>query len=115
MPQEVVKITAGPYTFLARFEETAAPKTVAVFKEWFRKTYEEKIIHVRWSGEACWIPLGDKDLNLAWENHTSHPAPGQIIVYPGGISETEVLLAYGACSFSSKTGPCTFKSLPCIC
>lgn len=102
MSQEVVKITAGPYTFLARFEETAAPKTVAFFKEWFRKTYEEKIIHVRWSGEACWIPLGDKDLNLAWENHTSHPSPGQIIVYPGGISETEVLLAYGACSFSSK-------------
>jgi hypothetical protein len=34
----------------------------------------------------------------------SHPAPGDIILYPGGISETEILLAYGAVSFSSKVG-----------
>ena len=31
-------------------------------------------------------------------------APGEIILYPGGISETEILLAYGAVSFSSKVG-----------
>jgi hypothetical protein len=50
------------------------------------------------------VPLGDLDLGLGYENHTSHPAPGQIIVYPGGISETEILLAYGAVSFASKVG-----------
>lgn len=51
-----------------------------------------------------WIPLGDTDFGLGYENHTSHPAPGQFILYPGGISETEILLAYGGVQFSSKMG-----------
>lgn len=83
-------------------EEGRAPKTCAKFAGLL--PYTEKIIHVRWSGEACWIPLGDLDLGLAYENHTSHPAPGEIILYPGGLSETEILLAYGGVSFSSKVG-----------
>lgn len=41
---------------------------------------------------------------MSYENATSHPAPGDIIVHPGGISETEILFAYGALSFSSKVG-----------
>jgi hypothetical protein len=66
--------------------------------------YRERIIHVRWSGEGCWIPLGDLDLGLGHENHTSYPAPGQFILYPGGISETEILVAYGSVHFASKVG-----------
>jgi hypothetical protein len=66
--------------------------------------FKSKIIHVRWSGEGCWIPLGELDLGLTYENHTSFPAPGDIIVYPGGISETEILLAYGGVRFASKVG-----------
>jgi len=66
--------------------------------------YKERIIHVRWSGESCWIPLGDLDLGLGYENHTSYPAPGQILLYPGGISETEILLPYGSVQFASKVG-----------
>jgi hypothetical protein len=62
------------------------------------------LIHVRWSGEACWIPLGALDLGLGYENATSYPAPGQILLYPGGVSETEILLAYGAVRFGSKVG-----------
>jgi hypothetical protein len=97
-----VKITAGPFTFIARFERAAAPNTCARFESVL--PYRERIIHVRWSGEACWIPLGDLDLGLGYENHTSFPAPGQIILYPGGISETEILLAYGGVRFASKVG-----------
>jgi hypothetical protein len=97
-----LRIKAGPYTFEARMEEELAPKTCAKFLTLL--PYKERIIHVRWSGEGCWIPLGDLDLGLSYENHTSYPAPGQIIVYPGGISETEILLAYGAVSFASKVG-----------
>lgn len=97
-----LKITAGPLVFDARFESAAAPRTCAVFRRLL--PYENKIIHVRWSGEAVWIPLGDLDFGLTYENHTSYPAPGQMIVYPGGISETEILLAYGAVRFASKVG-----------
>ncbi len=66
--------------------------------------YRERIIHVRWSGEGCWIPLGELNLGLPIENHTSYPAPGEIILYPGGLSETEILLAYGGVRFASKVG-----------
>ena len=66
--------------------------------------YRERLIHVRWSGEACWIPLGALDLGLSYENATSFPAPGQILLYPGGLSETEILLGYGAVRFASKVG-----------
>ncbi len=97
-----VRIQAGPYSFSARFEATAAPKTVAKFKSML--PYQERIIHVRWSGESCWIPLGDLDLGLGYENATSYPAPGQILLHPGGISETEILLPYGSCQFASKVG-----------
>jgi len=95
-------INAGPFEFEAVMEEADAPETCAKFKTLL--PYKERIIHVRWSGEGCWIPLGDLDLGLDYENHTSHPAPGQFILYPGGISETEILLAYGGVSFASKVG-----------
>ena len=97
-----LRIKAGPYQFEARMEQKLAPNTCAKFKSLL--PYRQKIIHVRWSGEGCWIPLGDFNFGLDYENHTSHPAPGEIILYPGGISETEILLAYGAVSFSSKVG-----------
>lgn len=97
-----INITAGPFTFTARFERQAAPQSCARFESLL--PYRERIIHVRWSGEACWIPLGDFDFGVGWENPTSYPAPGQILIYPGGVSETEILLAYGACRFASKAG-----------
>jgi len=41
---------------------------------------------------------------VGFENHTSHPAPGEILLYPGGYSETELLFPYGATLFASKLG-----------
>ena len=96
-----VAITAGPFRFMARFEP-AAPDTCAAFARLM--PYRQRIIHVRWSGEACWIPLGSLDLGLGFENCTSYPAPGHVLLYPGGISETEILLAYGGVRFASKAG-----------
>lgn len=98
----MIDITAGPYRFRARFEDRLAPKTCAMFRSLL--PYSEKIIHVRWSGEACWIPLGDRDFGVGPEDPTSYPAPGQVILYPGGVSETEILIAYGPCRFASKAG-----------
>ncbi len=99
---EHLRITAGEFTFLARLEREAAPKTCAAFLE--RLPFRNKIIHVRWSGESAWIPLGDFDFGLGFENATSYPAPGQILLYPGGYSETEILFPYGSCCFASKMG-----------
>ena len=96
-----LRITAGPFEFRARWE-AAAPRTRAAFEGML--PFRNKIIHVRWSGESAWIPLGDLETNLPFENHTSHPAPGQILLYPGGYSETEILFPYGGCHFSSIVG-----------
>ena len=97
-----LKITIADMVFDARLETEKAPQTSAVFAA--RLPYESKVVHVRWSGEGVWIPLGDLDFGVGYENHTSHPAPGQILLYPGGISETEILLAYGGVQFASKMG-----------
>ena len=99
---ELIRIKAGHFVFVARFESERAPRTCAKF--YTMLPYRQRIIHVRWSGEGCWIPLGDLDLGLKYENHTSYPSPGEIILYPGGISETEILLAYGGVHFASKMG-----------
>jgi hypothetical protein len=98
-----ILITAGPYRFLAHLETLAAPKTVSLFRSLL--PYRQKMIHVRWSGEGLWIPLGETDFGVSFENHTAHPAAGQILLYPGGISETEFLFCYGGVSFASKMGP----------
>ena len=97
-----VRILIGDLRFTGRIETALAPATAAKFMELL--PYSQKLVHCRWSGEGCWIPLGDTNFALPFENHTSHPAPGQIILYPGGFGETEILLAYGGVLFSSKMG-----------
>ena len=92
----------GNLTFEARLEDQDAPKTVAVVRKML--PLRTKVIHCRWSGESTWIPMGDLQLGLDFENHTSHPAPGLLLLYPGGISETEMLFPYGSTMFSSKVG-----------
>ena len=98
----LLRITAGPFAFTARLEEEFAPKTCAAFRDLL--PYRQKLIHARWSGEACWIPLGDFALGVGFENHTSHPSRGDILFYPGGFSETEILFPYGSARFASKVG-----------
>ena len=103
---QLLKIVAGPFTFRARLEEERAPKTAAAIRAML--PFKSKLVHCRWSGESTWVPTGDTKVGgsagLAYENHTSHPAPGQMLIHPGGISETEILFPYGSTLFSSKVG-----------
>jgi hypothetical protein len=98
----MLRITVGPFAYTAKMEEGDAPQTCAAFM--MLLPYKQKIIHCRWTGESCWVPLGDFDLGVGFENHTSHPSRGDILFYPGGISETEILFPYGSACFSSKVG-----------
>ena len=100
MSDLIIKI--GGNEFRARFELEKSPDTCKAFKSGL--PFVSKIIHVRWSGEAVWIPLGDLQFGVGYEDATSYPAPGQIILFPGGISETEILIAYGPTCFASKAG-----------
>ena len=98
----MVRITTGPYRFTARMEEEAAPQTCAAFRQAF--PFRGQLIQARWSGEAAWIPLGDRQFGVGVENATSYPAPGELLLYPGGYSETEILVPYGPTRFASKLG-----------
>lgn len=97
----VITIEIGAMSLQAKWEP-GAPRTTAAFRALL--PYRQKLIQARWSGEAAWIPLGEFRLEVGYENHTSHPAPGHILFYPGGYSETEILFPYGGCCFASKMG-----------
>ena len=43
-------------------------------------------------------------VSIGFENHTSHPGAGQLLLYPGGFSEPEILFPYGSTCFASKMG-----------
>ena len=96
-----LQISAAGYRFVAEAHPDA-PQTFAAFARLL--PYRQKLIHVRWSGEALWAPMGDFKLGVDFENHTSHPSVGDVLFYPGGYSETEILIAYGSCCFASKMG-----------
>ena len=96
-----LKIRVGDLSFTARWEE-AAPLTREALRKWL--PIRSKLIHCRWSGESTWIPFGDRRPDVGNENHTSHPSPGELLIYVGDISESEILFPYGACMFSSKLG-----------
>jgi hypothetical protein len=95
-------MTVGAHTFVAKWQPQLSPITCAAFKRLL--PFSQSIVHARWSGEACWIPLGTLDLDVPLENPTSRPAPGQILFYPAGISETEILVPYGVTRFYSAAG-----------
>jgi len=94
-------IRVGDLHFTARWEAGAPQTTEAVRR---LLPIRARLIQCRWSGEASWVPLGDTALGVGYENHTSYPAPGQLLIYAGELSECEILLPYGACQFSSKLG-----------
>jgi hypothetical protein len=99
-----IAITAGPFAFTARLEEERAPRTVAFFETML--PYRSKLVQARWSGFAAWIPMGyDLDVPLPPENATAIPNAGDVLFYPGGVSEVEILFPYGPTYFASVAGP----------
>jgi hypothetical protein len=99
----VLRITVGDFEFGAQLEKEKAPNTVAALRRLL--PLESKLVQARWSGEAAWVPLGwELELGIGPENATSYPGPGELLLYPGGLSEVEILFPYGATLFASKMG-----------
>src|SRR5712691_6123223 len=80
----MLEITVGALRFTARWEADVAPKTCAAFRRLL--PLRARLVQARWSGESAWIPLGDLQTGLGYENHTSYPAAGQLLLYPGGTA-----------------------------
>ena len=99
----MITITVAGYELTARLEDELSPRTVAFFRTML--PYESKLIQARWSGQAAWIPMGDFDVgDLGPEDPTSYPTTGELLLYPGGVSEVEILFPYGDACFASKAG-----------
>lgn len=98
-----LRITTRDIVFTGRLERKLAPKTCEYVESIL--PYRSKVIHVKWSGEGCFVPLGEQAVPFGVENATTYPTPGQMIFYPGGYGDTEILLAYGSVAFLSKVGP----------
>jgi Protein of unknown function (DUF3830) len=96
-----VLLAAGPYEFAGTLEHKKAPVAVAWLVDRF--PLHGSVRQACWSGEAAWLPLGAIP-QLAPENATAHPLPGQILLYAGMLSPAELLFAYGTCAFASKAG-----------
>lgn len=98
-----IRITIGTEQLTARLESAAAPATCAAFLSLL--PLKRSLIHARWSGECGWAPLGEIDFQLPQENALLRPAPGQLLLYAGPLSEPELLIPYGAAAFGCKDGP----------
>jgi hypothetical protein len=99
----VLRISVARYELAARFEEQRSPRTVAFVRTML--PYESQLIQARWSGQAAWIPMDHYEVGgVGLEDPTSYPAPGQLLLYPGGVSEVEILFPYGDTCFASKAG-----------
>lgn len=99
----LIRIRAATLVFRARLEWDRAPASVAALLRVL--PLSGSLLQARWSGEAAWFPLGDLEVGIGAENDMDRPAPGQILLYPKGISETEILIPYGETVFASKAGP----------
>jgi uncharacterized protein DUF3830 len=99
----MVHISVGDLVFRAKLEVDRAPATVAALLRLL--PLSGSLLQARWSGEAAWMPLGSLAVGVGAENETQRPVPGQILLHPMGISETEILIPYGETVFASKAGP----------
>ena len=99
----LIRISVGDLVFMAMLERERTPATVAALLRLLPLT--GSLLQARWSGEAAWMPLGSLEFGVGAENDTQRPAPGQILLHPNGISETEILIPYGETVFASKAGP----------
>ncbi len=98
----MLKISIGVFPFVAELLDDLAPETCKGFLG--ALPIRGKVIQARWSGEAAWLPMNEFGIEVPLENATSHPSRGDLLYYPGGVSEKEMLIPYGSVLFSSKVG-----------
>jgi hypothetical protein len=91
----------GAFRFSGRFEAGAPVSSAWLLKQ---LPYVGVLLQARWSGEAGWSPLRT-EVRLEPENAMIHPEPGQVLLYAGAHSQSELLIPYGICGFACKVGP----------
>ena len=99
----MIEIPAGDFRFVARLEEEAAPETVAAFRQTAPARLEDHPLPLERRVELD--PVRRPRARHRPRERDVLPLPGELLLYPGGVSETELLFPYGHCAFGSKAGP----------
>ena len=97
-----IKIVVDSFVFVGKLLLESAPETSAEFLKLL--PLKRTLLQARWSGEPAWIPLDTPDFKFPFENVKNKPMPGELLFYPGGLSEPEILFPYGQTVFASKFG-----------
>ena len=101
-----VRIISKEFSFIAIVEEEKSPLT----SKWLLGLlpWEAEMLHVSWSGSACFVQLEDLAHDLPFESPIRIPSKGEIIVYPGNIPNLqmggEFFLSWGPCSIATQLG-----------
>jgi hypothetical protein len=101
-----IHLTISGESFHARLQSDLAPRSCGRLMQLL--PYRGELIHAQWSGQACWAPLGSSWPTgeiLAPESAIAYPAPGEVLLFGGDLSEPELLIAYGPTRFASMAGP----------
>ena len=98
-----ILVTIGDQSIRARLEEKIAPHTCAAFRALL--PLRGKVLQARWSGQSIWMPLHGLKTSVPAENLKHKPAPGELLFYPEGVSDCEILIPYGVTVFGSRLGP----------
>jgi hypothetical protein len=104
----VLKITVGNLVFQAQLEVADAPHTAEGILKLL--PISGKLVQAPWCGEAGSLDMSESGFDLgnseheSFENHTTHPSPGNLLIYPGGFSDPEILFAYGPAIFARRFG-----------
>ena len=88
------------------FVEQVLTEVVVEIETYFFVNFDllENYLYSVWVVVIDDVERDDFETGVNFENHTSHPSRGDVILYPGGFSETEILLAYGSACFASRVG-----------
>lgn len=97
-----LQVKTKHFLFIAAWEDERAPKTCAALRK--RMPFSGSLIQARWCGETACVPTDHVSLSVDYENHTSYPSKGELLFYPGFITESEILLPYGPAIFATKIG-----------
>ena len=97
----LLKITAGPFSFTGALEtREGARRPSRPSSACCRSTRRSSTCAGAASRPGSRSATSTSASTSKPENATSYPAPGQVLWYPGGISETELLFPYGGTLFA---------------
>ncbi|PKG25347.1 DUF3830 family protein [Niallia nealsonii] len=100
----LLKMTSGNFEFIVRTEEGNTPESCKWLLEQLPLTVQ--MIQGAWSGSAVFTDLNYIAIDVPFENATSYPSPGHILLYPGDEkgNSGEIYMPYGGNRFACPRG-----------